>query len=95
MTPASSVIGQTLLEGAHEQPIGMTSCSLRLAGGTLQKQEKKKRQAVLSLADGRNSFGVDWLIHKDCGGMSEFRSAVGMLADVIEDLILLRFTKKN
>jgi len=43
MTPASSAIGQTLLEGAHEQPIGMTSCSLRLAGGTLQKQEKKKK----------------------------------------------------
>ena len=62
-----------------------------------RKQEKKiKRQAVLSLADGRNSFGVDWLIHKGGGlrGMSEFRSAE-MLADVIGDLIHFCDLRKN
>jgi len=42
-----------------ETPIQMTSCSLQLAGGMLQV-----KQAVLSLADRRNSLSCGWLTRR-------------------------------
>jgi len=48
---------------AMETPIQMTSCSLQLAGGMLQV-----KQAVLSLADRRNSLSCGWLTMGRKGG---------------------------